>query len=275
MPHKRAKRAVREAESARKGLNLPPSLSAYDDAPRSATRILNSWKVQQRFRESGRKTSEDTGEPRHSLSVDKDKRKERAGMQSISKIMPQETLAEYNRRVEISLRPSVSNAIKSAEAVLAAEKAEQSQRKKENKRRARLVKLVKEGKVKKEILDEFNKGIMEKKRKRKEGDEGEMEKNEQEEIEEDVIVKNFAPLSPPRRLNNQAPPTLPHLRKTGGNKTTSKSIYDAVGNSGKIPLNVGQKRILEEERERVIEMYREMKAQREITKKEEREKGKR
>lgn len=190
--------------------------------------------------------------------------------EGLPKILPQETLAEYNRRIEALLRPSVSQAIQKAESIRAAEAADLKRTKKENKRRARLEKLVKEGKVDKKVLDDFEKGVKEKKRKREMGDEGD---SEEEKDEEEAVArsnqakketKTFAPMPQPRRLNDivQAPPTLPTLRKAK-DKKEGKGVYGAVGNGGKMPLNAGQKRILEEERERVVRMYREMKAARE------------
>ncbi|RXK41878.1 hypothetical protein M231_00877 [Tremella mesenterica] len=62
MPHKRAKRSLRLATSKEKGYNLAPSIT--DDTPRNASRVLNAWKVQSRFRDSGKTSSEDTGERR-------------------------------------------------------------------------------------------------------------------------------------------------------------------------------------------------------------------
>ncbi|EIW66166.1 hypothetical protein TREMEDRAFT_65768 [Tremella mesenterica DSM 1558] len=48
--------------SKEKGYNLAPSIT--DDTPRNASRVLNAWKVQSRFREMGKTSSEDTGERR-------------------------------------------------------------------------------------------------------------------------------------------------------------------------------------------------------------------
>ncbi|WVQ83468.1 hypothetical protein IAT38_005609 [Cryptococcus sp. DSM 104549] len=286
MPHKRAKRSVREAEQSKKGYNLDPSTSSYNDTPGSAARILNSWKVQSAFRESGRKTSEDTGAGGRKGAPGKEGGKDAGGKgkgksagaeggekeekTKLPKILPQESLGEYNRRIESLLRPSVSKAIKDAAGVKAAEEAAARREKKERKKRARLEKLVKEGKLPASALDE-------KKRKRDdEDDEGsgaEGEDGDGSEGEEGGEVgpkrkkeKTFATAPAPRRLNDivQAPPSLPHLKRASGEKTTGKGVYGAVGKgSGKVPLNAGQQRILEEERERVVKLYREMKATKE------------
>jgi hypothetical protein len=89
----------------------------------------------------------------------------------------------------------------------------------------------------------------------------------------------------PRRLNDiaQAPPTLPKLKQntklgawnTGGTGATgvtgSVGKTDAGEESGRTPLNAGQRRLLEEERARVIEKYREMKVVKERARERERD----
>lgn len=74
--------------------------------------------------------------------------------------------------------------------------------------------------------------------------------------------------APLRRSVNdvvQAPPSLPMLKraKTGNNGTgTAPAGAFAAAAKGKNPLNAGQQRLMEEERERVIRRYREMKEKR-------------
>ncbi|ODN77050.1 hypothetical protein L202_05590 [Cryptococcus amylolentus CBS 6039] len=271
MPHKRSKKSVRDAETAKKGQNLAPSDNKYDDTPRGATRIFSSLDLQTKFRASGRTNSEDTGERRGVAGTNvKGKGK---GKEALPKIMPQETLGEYNRRIESLLRPAVSSAIKTAENQRQAEVADERRGKKERKRRARLEKLVKEGKVDKKVLEEFEKSVKEKKRKREQGKGGDSESEEEEEErggkkqkqqqKEQKEFKAATSTSAPRRLNDiaQAPPSLPQLKRAG----EKSGVYGAVS-SGKMPLNAGQKRIMEEERERVINLYREMKAKKQESK---------
>lgn len=89
----------------------------------------------------------------------------------------------------------------------------------------------------------------------------------------DAVALDFAPKrssSAPKRLNDivQAPPqlTLPRLstkllaKKKDGDTDGAASKSSAYG---KLGLSPAQARILEEERERVIRHYREMKARRE------------
>ncbi|OCF58178.1 hypothetical protein L486_04208 [Kwoniella mangroviensis CBS 10435] len=286
MPHKRAKRSVREAETAKKGTNLAPSSkslnSAYDDTPKSASRIISGWKFQSEFRKSGKTNSEDTGEYSKSSSLTGSgsagvKGKAKAVDKSeIPKILPNETLGEYNRRIENLLRSGVSKAIKDAASTKALEVAQANRDKKVRKRKAKLEKLIKDGKVPKEALEKYLKEVREKeeqrndnsnnKGKRKRDNEEEKELDEDGQGKQARPAKEFKEMEGPRRLNDivQAPPQLPHLRKSGEKKTSTKEAYSAIGkNSDKIPLNAGQKRILEEERERVVKMYREMKAKKE------------
>ena len=72
-----------------------------------------------------------------------------------------------------------------------------------------------------------------------------------------------------RRLNDivQAPPMLAHLKKgmgPGGKKKNSGGETSAWKATGRTPLNAGQERILNAERERVVKAYREIKAEREL-----------
>ncbi|WWD16861.1 hypothetical protein CI109_101293 [Kwoniella shandongensis] len=303
MPHKRAKRSIRDAETAKKGHNLAPQASTYDDTPRSASRIFNAHAVQSAFRKAGRITSEDTGErkPKPSSSTNtsssssSSKLKPQNGSSSsttpttkqtdpkkpaIPSILPNESLGEYNRRVEEFLRPGVSKAIKEAASIKAAEEAAFRREKKDRKKRTRIERLVKLGKMPQAALDELDKEMKNKAGKRKRGDEDEGSGSDDNDDDGDKTTtkprereeKSFKPIEAPRRLNDivQAPPSLPHLRKLGQEKKVGKGVYGAVGKgSGKDPLNAGQRRILEEERERVVKMYRDMKAAREEAKVEE------
>lgn len=247
--------------------------------PKGALRILNAAKVQAAFRQKGRVTSEDTGE--HSLKrkrekASKDKGKGKAEAEApettekkirteaerdaaraaketaataekpqkkptIPKIGPNETLGEYNRRVEALMRGSVNKAIKAAESL----KGQQIQALKEEKaaRRAKALGLPVPAKRAPSPSPEPD--------------------SEPE--------RTFAEAPQRRRLNDVAlaPPQLPKMRQ-------AKKHSSEIGS--KIPLNAGQKRIMEEERERVIQMYRDMKARKEADKvkdKEDKEQAKR
>lgn len=175
----------------------------------------------------------------------KQKEKEK-GKPEIPKIGPNETLGEYNRRVEALMRGSVNKAIKSAEAL----KGQQIQALKAEKaaRRAAALQGLPPPKPGSTLLAN---PLAPPKRK---------EASPSPEPE----VKTFAEAPQRRRLNDVAlaPPQLPKMRQ-------AKKNPSEIGS--KIPLNAGQKRIMEEERERVIKMYRDLKARKEQEKKLERE----
>lgn len=214
--------------------------------PRGAMRILNAGKVQADFRAQGRKTSEDTGEARPKPKPKAEEKKKRARdepstsaqaekklktKEGLPKIAPNESLGEYNRRIEALLRPGVSGAIKKAAAAQGAQKKQA-----EDEKKARIAKA--QGKVVEE----------------------ESKEEEEEEFKPNKPVKAFAELPTRRRLNDiaLAPPSLPKMRMV--EKTAKKG---GMKGGGRDPLNAGQKRIMEEERERVVLMYRELKARKE------------
>ena len=198
--------------------------------------------------------------------------------------MPHETLAEYNRRVESILRPSVSHAIKSANAVKAAQE-----------RQVRMAKAEKKRKARGEHIDDHDSevdggdgegngaGGGRKRNKGNTGNAGNAGPSnghiDGKQTNKDNGSFEFAPIPAPRRLNDivQAPPSLPHLRLSTKNKPTTSggsgggekgnnrgSAWKAQG-TGRA-LSAAQERILGEERERVIKRYREMKAEREAAK---------
>jgi hypothetical protein len=163
--------------------------------------------------------------------IAKGKGKEAGKDTKVPRIMPHESLGDYNRRVEGLLRPGVANAIKSAS--LAAAQVRQN--------RSDL------------SAEERSKG------KRSSGEHN-------EEDSDDGVLKPNRPLrlfkekEGPRRLNDivQAPPDIRKRKRTD----QQTGVWQALG-SKRNPLNAGQQRLLEVERERVIEKYREMKAVRE------------
>ncbi len=230
---------------------MPPTSSTKDDTPRSASRIFNSLIVQEQFRASGRTTSEDTGEryrlpkgkrrlpllpvPPLSSKRDEDtsrpkKSKKRKlepdtgsneKREPIEGIRPGETLGEYNRRVESILRPGLTRAIRAAKL-----KSSSSSSKPSNHPQSSIE------------------------------TETQLDPRSAVKIE---VEKTFAPIPAPRRLNDvvQSPPILPHLRRSGMKK--EESGFGVSGATGRTPLSLGQMRILEEERERVVKRYREIK----------------
>ncbi|KAG2128692.1 hypothetical protein DEU56DRAFT_504192 [Suillus clintonianus] len=117
MPHKRAKRAVREREKSLKGVNLPPKhLGNEDTVPKSVSRILNAEKIRHEFREKKRKIDEPNGDgspqpKRRRPTSDVNSRKE-----EMLKIKPGETIAHFNKRVESSMMPLIRTAMQQSSA---------------------------------------------------------------------------------------------------------------------------------------------------------------
>ena len=277
-----------------RGYNLAPrNSSTKDDTPRSASRILNSWSVQNAFRASGRTTSEDTGErktkkrklkpagerrsaeqhgdpttkkenktrhdaqnglsgPIKSEGNGKGKGKAKDGLHAerswgqagsggaAPRIMPHETLGEYNRRVEDLLRPGLTKAMKESKMRSAQER-------------------LKKGKGKEQAS-----GVTELAGRLagKGGDESDEDVGIDEDASRNKKRKRaFDELPTRKRLNDvaQAPPTLLHQRRA---PAKAGSVWSAKG-QGKSGLSAGQERILAEERERVVKRYREMKAEKE------------
>ena len=250
-------------------------------------RILNGMATQQNFRAKGGRSSEDTGERRpkkasaasskgdqsgagkvaeptnqNSKGKGKGKASETENGEGKSKkgekekvpgIMPHESLAEYNRRIESILRPGVSAAIKSA-----------------NHR-------------KKDMEKEAQRAKEDRKRRAKEAEEAEGEAEEEggaaaggkgKKRKHDVSdpALEFASAPTTRRLNDiaEAPPQLPTLRVAKEKDKKKASVWAAKG-AGKSGLSPAQERILAEERERVIKRYREIKAGKEAEREKERE----
>lgn len=247
-----------------RGYNLAPAQSKeYNDTPRGALRVFDSIKLTSQFRASGRTSSEDTGERTKKRKLDdtKDTKKgessksprpttlpahtsqkgDKPKKEALPKIRDNESISDYNRRIESLLRPGVAKAIKSANSL-------KSSREKEAKA-AKLQRKQSQGvkEVEPEVVEEVKKRP------------GVHDVNDP--------AKEFRTVSS-RRLNDivQAPPMLDHLRKgmgPGGKKKGTGGETSAWKATGRLPVNVGQERLLNQERERVVKAYREIKAERE------------
>lgn len=204
---------------------------------------------QQRDSGDGRKNSEDTGE-RKSKLAGAAKQNGQGKKAALPKIMPTETLAEFNRRLEAHMRPAVSAAIKDAAAIKAGQERAAWQEKKERKLAAKEAKAAKDAKEAGESAVKAGK---------KRARDVEEEKDEEKPPAPEKPIKEFAAAPGPRRLNDvaMAPPVLPGLRRSTA--TTSRPGEGVFKPTGRTPLSAGQRRLLEEERERVIARYREMK----------------
>lgn len=263
-----------------RGQNLAPAQepsSGYvDDTPKGAARILNSLKVRQDFHEKKKAAANATTDAANK----KTKSKQKGGTKdALPKILPGEKLGDFNRRLEDHMRPVVTQAMKDANA----KKADEAR------------KLALEKKERREAQQEA--------KRKKDAGAAQAEKSEAEEEEGeewggvDSGSKNPAstkkaskrtrdpeheyedPSNPRKRGKTEfekapirtgildvmtAPPTLPRLKKS--TKQTPSSIYAPVNRN---PLNSGQQRLMEEERERVVARYRELKEAKRIEREEE------
>lgn len=226
-----------------------------EEVPKSVSRVLNAAKIQQDWRAKQNRSSEDTGfEDGPARKKQKKSSKVKDGKNTSDlQIKPGESLAHFNRyvsshyapsripieyfrRVETSMRESVRAAMQTSSAVT---------------RKAKKEEATSKGKQ-----PETNPNKKKAKAKAK-GDS--QDDSEEEARSPPPRPKDFTTLSTsaPRRLNDivQAPPEikkLPRGAKVKNQTTSSQSLKDGV-------LSMAQKAMLEEERERAIRLYREMK----------------
>jgi hypothetical protein len=215
--------------------------------------MFDSIKLQSQFRATGRTNSEDTGErttKKRKVDETKGESSKNAptptsttkGKEALPKIRDNESISDYNRRIESLLRPGVAKAIKSANSLKSSREKEAKDLKKQRKEMQGKPAVVEEPVV----VKERRPGV------------------------HDVSdpAKEFRTVSS-RRLNDivQAPPMLDHLKKgmgPGGKKKNKGGETSAWKATGRLPVNVGQERLLNAERDRVVKAYREIKAAREV-----------
>ena len=165
----------------------------------------------------------------------------------VPRIMPHETLGEYNRRVEDLLRPGVTKAMKESKIRNAQER-------------------LKKGKGK--VTDDNHPASKAPGGIEIDSDGGGVGDSDGGAVGLGRGTKKrkraFDELPTRKRLNDiaQAPPILLHLKKA---PQKAGSVWSAKGR-GKSGLSAAQERILAEERERVVKRYREMKAEKEAKK---------
>ncbi|KZO94266.1 hypothetical protein CALVIDRAFT_600182 [Calocera viscosa TUFC12733] len=123
MPHKRAKKSVRETETKKRGFDLPPKAAPgiADDAPKGALRILNAASARAEWKEKKRKREEE-GETPGSQAKPVKRRKTEEKEKEDLKLRPGETLGDFNRRVDQAMTPRIrtSKASKAKAAAAAA-----------------------------------------------------------------------------------------------------------------------------------------------------------
>ncbi|EJD02864.1 uncharacterized protein FOMMEDRAFT_107879 [Fomitiporia mediterranea MF3/22] len=255
MPHKRAKRSIRERTKTERKLDLPPSESTFaqNDIPKSMARVLNAEIVQNAWREKKRALDSETGGV-ESGSKRKKRKTEGGGTEKAEiKIKPGESLRHFKRRVEDDMRPLVRSAMKNATSV-SKQKSKQSQKDVEAITKSSASKS-KQGRAD-DNADSDSEDTSTHRRKGK----GRQNRSPS---------PDFARISSsmPKRLNDvaQAPPELkaaPRLNRLVRKAQAGKSggmngREDNVEDDGIITLQ--QKRMMELEREKAINRYRALK----------------
>ncbi|EIW58109.1 uncharacterized protein TRAVEDRAFT_64729 [Trametes versicolor FP-101664 SS1] len=270
MPHKRAKRSVREKTRAESGADLVPGVRKSienEEIPKGAARVLNAAKIQQEFAEKKRKQRDEAD----GAGPSRKKQKGGAGGQNEGanalRIKPGESIGHFNRRVEDSLRHTVKEAMQSSSAKMRRtqkeEQEELAQKKAEKKAAVASSKAAKSTKTS-DGSDDDDEPPSKLKSKPKPEDKSERAVPlRRPETKHDGKAKEFERVSSsaPKRLNDivQAPPQIKQLPRkakklaaAGGTPKTGVSLKDGV-------LSMAQKAMMEEERDRVIRLYREMK----------------
>ncbi|KAH6907657.1 hypothetical protein BKA70DRAFT_1489793 [Coprinopsis sp. MPI-PUGE-AT-0042] len=238
MPHKKAKRSTRVQDRSQQGTDWAPGKEsiANEPLPKSAHRILNAVKIQQEFKANKRKRQD---EDERKGAAAKRKKLEKTSL----KIMPGESMQHFNRRVEDDLRPMVKSAMESGRSVSRKATREELERK----QAAKKLKPQRSGSPSDELLS--NPRASEPKAAAK-------QQNADRPVRDFVGRTTMA--SAPKRLNDVAlaPPEFKKLPR-GGHKlgTGASSKSDGV-------LSMAQKAMMEQEREKAIARYRELKAMR-------------
>ncbi|KAJ7480756.1 hypothetical protein FB451DRAFT_1350845 [Mycena latifolia] len=124
MPHKRAKRSIREQQRSQQGTDLAPGRGgdalSSEPLPKSFVRAMNAGTVRAEFH-AKRKARGDGFEDGGSEGAPK-KAKRRKLEGAEAQIRPGETLAHFNKRVETDMRPLVRSAVQASLATTRAER---------------------------------------------------------------------------------------------------------------------------------------------------------
>ncbi|KAF8267826.1 hypothetical protein EI94DRAFT_1919859 [Lactarius quietus] len=113
MPHKRAKRTVRDQQRKERGTDLaPPGASSTalsnERVPKSVSRVLDAARIRAEYRKKKRAHEEDGGADTPKLPR--------------NVIKPGESLKHFNRRVEDHMRPLVQSAMRASTATVRKER---------------------------------------------------------------------------------------------------------------------------------------------------------
>ncbi|KZT01028.1 uncharacterized protein LAESUDRAFT_664796 [Laetiporus sulphureus 93-53] len=246
MPHKRAKYSEREKKRAQSGLNLPPAgKHAIDneDIPKGAARVLNAAKIQEEYRQKRKREQEEKDDLHGGAPRKKTKRKgSHAAVKEEMKIMPGESIAHFNRRVEDSMRSAVRTAVKQSSTIVRKTKKEEEMSKSQSRSNAK-------GKAAKPDASLAQADSP--------------SKPSAPVVEKQQKLKDFERLSTaaPKRLNDivQAPPEIKKLPRGAKARPANQPGVDSGTTLRQGALSMAQRAMLEEERVRAVRMYREMK----------------
>ncbi|KAF8838484.1 hypothetical protein BDN67DRAFT_907291 [Paxillus ammoniavirescens] len=241
MPHKRAKRSVRERGKALQDTDLAPKIAIErEPIPKSVSRVLDAGKIRRAYREKKRKLGGDNDEGNPQLKKRRHNEADRNvdGETKGLKIKPGETVAHFNKRVETTMMPLIKTALQQSSAQArkvwkeeSSQEALKPDRNSHNKSRHQPPETSKEVSVPPPAAC---------------AGEGSVRRTF-------YTAKEFqvTSTSTPRRLNDiaQEPPEI---------KKIPRGATKSDGTTG--ILSMAQKAMMEEEREKAIKHYRELKA---------------
>ncbi|CAH7681493.1 hypothetical protein BY996DRAFT_6990899 [Phakopsora pachyrhizi] len=234
MPHKRAKASVRKEKSISVGNDLPPDQQinqtrkrskgdgskSNGQLPKNMYRILNAEKIRAEYRNRKLNRSGRSSNVRQDGHGGiKDKTEKTRGELEIK---PDEKLYDFNQRVEVALRPELSAAMKTA-------------RKRSTNQPSSVVPSHRRDQKKQGTID-----------------------HEVKSEEEEKRPKEFEPRPTKFPLSSVAtePPTIKLKHLSSSSKFKSKKTPNSICPA---PISSAQRRLLAEEREKVIDKYRRMK----------------
>ncbi|RPD57212.1 hypothetical protein L226DRAFT_536630 [Lentinus tigrinus ALCF2SS1-7] len=298
MPHKRAKRSVREQKRKESGSDLAPSPGLKnlkkaiesEGVPKSVARVLNAAHIQQEWAQKKKRKGllEDEAGPSRKRRRQGERgdglgggegagiptrgsgKQSQTQLQLQLRITPGESMAHFNRRVEDSMRHSVREAIQTSSARMRQVRKEETASSEKEKEKGRAA----------DGQGRANAKARDKSRAREQSDSDDdsespraakakaktKEKTKTKDTEERPREFEKVSTSAPKRLNDivQAPPDIKKLPRKA-KKLAAQGGAALKGDGAKsVTLSEGvrsmaQKAMLEEERERVIRLYREMK----------------
>lgn len=237
MPHKKAKRSVREQQRNERGLDLPPMHKGNSKAaleseaiPKSMARVLNATQIRSEWRDKKAKRELEDRDDGGKQASKKRRKGGLDGNKTKLSIQPGESLLHFNRRVEKDMAPLVRTALTSSSTQTRRVRKEELEHKERDEEKMK-------GKNKKSPADQS------------------LSPSPERMAAKATESRDFSKAAP-RKLNDvaQAPPELPTLRLA----TKKRKDHDG-GTSKDSVLSLAQKVMMEQERENAIRRYREMK----------------